>query len=83
AQSRALEEAFLTMRIPHVLVGGQRFYDRKEIKDAMAYLRLAWNPADDASFRRIVNVPARGIGATTVDRIAQYASSLGQSMRDV
>lgn len=83
AQSRALEEAFLTMRIPHVLVGGQRFYDRKEIKDAMAYLRLAWNPADDAAFRRIVNVPARGIGATTVDRIAQYASSLGQSMRDV
>jgi len=61
AQSRALEEAFLTMRIPHVLVGGQRFYDRKEIKDAMAYLRLAWNPADDASLTPPTTLPFGGL----------------------
>ena len=52
AQSRVMEEAFLTMRIPHILVGGQRFYERKEIKDMIAYLRLTFNPRDDVSFRR-------------------------------
>jgi len=69
AQSRVLEEAFLTNRIPHVLIGGQRFYERKEVKDMLAYLRLAHNPRDDASFRRVINVPTRGIGATSLAAI--------------
>jgi DNA helicase II / ATP-dependent DNA helicase PcrA len=80
AQSRVLEEAFLTMRVPHVLVGGQRFYERKEVKDAVAYLRLAWNPADDASFRRVVNVPTRGIGATSMQAVEDAAGERGVSL---
>lgn len=83
AQSRALEEAFVAMRIPHILVGGQRFYDRKEIKDAIAYLRLALNPADDVSFRRIINEPARGIGATSIGRLDELARLHGRSMLEV
>lgn len=74
AQSRVLEEAFLTLRIPHVLVGGQRFYERKEIKDLLCYLRLTWNPADDASVRRVLNVPARGIGDGSMGEIEQTAA---------
>lgn len=74
AQSRALEEAFLMMRIPHVLVGGQRFYERKEVKDALAYLRVAANPNDDISLRRILNVPGRGIGETTLQKAETFAS---------
>lgn len=77
AMSRVVEEAFLTMRIPHVLVGGQRFYDRKEIKDAIAYLRLVANPADIISFRRVINVPARGIGPKTIEQIESGAASMG------
>jgi len=73
-QSRVLEEAFLTMRIPHVLVGGQRFYERKEVKDMLSYMRLALNENDDVSFRRIVNVPTRGIGATTVQVFEKWAN---------
>lgn len=65
AQSRVLEEAFLTFRIPHKLVGGQRFYERKEIKDLVAYLRLTLNSNDDVSLKRVINEPTRGIGATT------------------
>ncbi len=80
AQSRALEEAFLTMRIPHVLVGGQRFYERKEIKDMVAYLRLALNPLDDVSVRRVLNVPTRGIGATTLKVVESWASSRTSSL---
>ncbi len=80
AQSRVLEEAFLTMRIPHVLVGGQRFYERKEIKDFISYLRLTLNPADDASFQRVVNVPARGIGGGTVAKIQAEAIRRGISL---
>ncbi|HWA84379.1 MAG TPA: UvrD-helicase domain-containing protein [Fimbriimonadaceae bacterium] len=75
AQSRVLEEAFLTLRIPHILVGGQRFYERKEIKDMLSYLRLALNPRDDASVRRIINVPSRGVGNTAMAAIEQWASS--------
>ncbi|MBS1724065.1 MAG: UvrD-helicase domain-containing protein [Armatimonadetes bacterium] len=74
AQSRVLEEAFLTLRIPHVLVGGQRFYERKEIKDMIAYLRLVLNTSDDVSMRRIVNVPTRGIGASTLKTMEEAAS---------
>jgi len=69
AQSRLLEEKLLEWGIPYLIVGGTRFYDRKEIKDAMAYLRLLVNPADTVAFQRVVNVPARGIGARTLSRI--------------
>lgn len=82
AMSRVVEEAFLAMRIPHILVGGQRFYERKEIKDAIAYLRLVLNPADDIAFKRIVNVPTRGIGAKTVEQIALEAQRRTSSMLD-
>lgn len=74
AQSRVLEEAFLTLRIPHILVGGQRFYERKEVKDLLSYLRLTLNPRDDASVRRVVNVPSRAVGAKTMGEIEKWAS---------
>ncbi len=74
AQSRVMEEAFLTMRIPHILVGGQRFYERKEIKDMLAYLRLTFNPRDDVSLRRAINVPTRGVGATSLANIEKWAA---------
>ena len=64
-----MEEAFLTTRIPHILVGGVRFYERKEIKDALAYLKLIINPHDDVSLRRVINVPARGIGKGVMDSL--------------
>lgn len=73
AQSRAMEEMFVKANIPYTIVGGTKFYDRKEIKDILAYLRLVANPDDDISLTRIINVPKRGIGATSLDRIAQYA----------
>jgi len=82
AQSRVVEEAFLTTRIPHVLVGGQRFYERKEIKDMIAYLRLAWNPLDDVAVRRVVNVPTRGLGNTTMERIEKLARERGVSLME-
>jgi DNA helicase-2/ATP-dependent DNA helicase PcrA len=77
AQSRVLEEAFLASNIPHVLVGGIRFYERKEIKDMVSYLRVVLNPGDDAAFRRIVNVPARGVGAQTLEALERFAASRG------
>ncbi|WAA12604.1 DNA helicase PcrA [Fervidibacillus halotolerans] len=80
AQSRVLEEMFVKANIPYTIVGGTKFYDRKEIKDVLAYLRLVANPNDDISFIRIINVPKRGIGATSVDKIAQYAASNNLSM---
>ena len=73
AQSRVLEEAFMMMRIPHVLIGGMRFYERKEIKDLIAYMRLAANPEDDVSLRRVINEPTRGIGATTLQKAQDFA----------
>ena len=78
AQSRVLEEAMLTMRVPHILVGGQRFYERKEVKDMVSYLRLALNTADDVSLRRIINVPARGIGAGAVEKLEARAAELNE-----
>jgi DNA helicase-2/ATP-dependent DNA helicase PcrA len=75
AQSRALEEALLMMRIPHVLIGGQRFYERKEVRDILAYLRLVANPLDDVSLRRVINVPTRGVGDSTIAAIADCAGS--------
>lgn len=80
AQSRSIEEAFLVQRIPHILVGGQRFYERKEIKDMIAYLRLTANPHDDVSFLRVINAPARGIGATSLSSIENYAAQNGLSL---
>ncbi len=80
AQSRAIEEAFLRRNMPYRLVGATRFYNRKEIKDIMAYLRLVKNPDDDVSLRRIINVPPRRIGATTVNKLANWASGLHLSM---
>jgi DNA helicase-2/ATP-dependent DNA helicase PcrA len=77
AQSRVLEDAFLAMRVPHVLVGGQRFYERKEIKDMVAYLRVVLNPHDEVSLRRVLNVPPRGIGATALARIEETAGVTG------
>ena len=82
AQSRVVEEVFLTMRIPHVLVGGQRFYDRKEIKDMVAYLRLALNPLDTASMNRVLNVPARGIGPGTLKPLMDWAEARDASLWD-
>ncbi len=73
AQSRVVEEAFLAMRIPHILVGGQRFYDRKEIKDMVGYLRTILNPSDPIALKRVVNVPTRGIGATAIGKAEEFA----------
>lgn len=80
SQSRVLEEAFLTLRIPHLLLGGQRFYERKEVKDMLAYLRLVWNPRDDVSIRRVLNVPARGLGTTSVGTIEKWATDRGLTL---
>lgn len=77
AMSRVLEEALLTLRVPHILVGGQRFYERKEVKDLLAYLRVILNPRDEVSIRRVVNVPTRGLGATSWAAIENRATELG------
>jgi ATP-dependent DNA helicase UvrD/PcrA len=80
AQSRALETAFRRATIPYELVGGVAFYQRREIKDLLAYLRILVNPEDDLSFSRIINVPKRGIGSTTLDRLAEHATREGTSL---
>ncbi|QQK75367.1 DNA helicase PcrA [Salicibibacter cibarius] len=80
AQSRVMEELFVKSNIPYQMVGGTKFYDRKEIKDVLAYLRVIANPDDDISLSRIINVPKRGIGATTVDKVAAYATNQGISL---
>jgi DNA helicase-2/ATP-dependent DNA helicase PcrA len=77
AQSRTFEDELVRKGIPYVVVGGLKFYERSEVKDAVAYLRLTLDPADDLAFRRIVNVPARGIGAATLDTIAAFAREKG------
>lgn len=80
AQSRTIEEALVKSNLPYNIFGGTKFYDRKEIKDLLAYLRLISNPDDDISLTRIINVPKRGIGASTVEKIAVYAVENGLSM---
>ncbi|WP_078551377.1 DNA helicase PcrA [Bacillus alkalicellulosilyticus] len=80
AQSRVIEEMLLKSNIDYNIVGGTKFYDRKEIKDVLAYLRLVGNPDDDISLERIINVPKRGIGAATVDKIREFAADQGISM---
>ena len=82
ALSRQLEEIFRRERIPYQIVGSVQFYARKEIKDLLSYLMLAANPSDDVAFRRAVNTPPRGIGATTVDAIENVARSLSLPMLD-
>jgi DNA helicase-2/ATP-dependent DNA helicase PcrA len=83
AQSRAIEEALVYAGIPYVIVGATRFYDRREIKDLIAYLRFIVNPKDDASLARIMNVPHRGIGRVTWDRLAAAARSRAISVWEV
>ncbi|AKP48593.1 DNA helicase PcrA [Bacillus smithii] len=73
AQSRVVEEVLMKSNIDYTIVGGIKFYDRKEIKDILAYLRLIANPDDDISLLRVINVPKRGIGSTSMDKIARYA----------
>jgi len=80
AQSRTFEEAFLTARIPYKVYGGLRFYERAEIKDALAYLRLIANRQDDPSFERVVNLPTRGIGAKSLAGLRNAARDAGSSM---
>ena len=80
AQSRALEDALRNRSVPYRIFGGLRFYDRKEIKDIIAYLRVLHNPADSVGLRRIINVPARGIGDTTIDRLEKAAQQKGVSL---
>ncbi len=80
AQSRIFEEEFLKLDVPYVVVGGVRFYDRAEVKDALAYLRLLVNPADAVALRRIVNRPARGIGKTTMERAEALAIERGVTL---
>ncbi|NJL89903.1 MAG: DNA helicase PcrA [Coleofasciculaceae cyanobacterium SM2_1_6] len=82
AQSRAFEEA-LRGRIPYIIVGGLKFYDRKEIKDAIAYLRVLTNPADTVSMLRIINTPRRGIGKTTIDSLLVAAQELGVPLWEI
>lgn len=80
AQSRSIEEAFVHMGVPYRVVGGVRFYDRKEIKDIMAYLRLIFQPEDRVSFERVVNVPARGIGPTSVQKFLGWQAGQGLTL---
>jgi DNA helicase-2/ATP-dependent DNA helicase PcrA len=87
AQSRVMEEVLLKSNIEYSIVGGTKFYDRKEIKDMLAYLRLISNPDDDISLQRVINVPKRGIGSTSVDKIANFAAmhdlSLYQALESI
>ena len=83
AQSRAFEESLRRLNIPYVIYGGLSFYQRKEVKDLIAYLRLTVNPNDEEAFRRVVNYPVRGIGKTTIEKIMVVANEKGQSVWDI
>jgi DNA helicase II / ATP-dependent DNA helicase PcrA len=82
AQSRVIEEAFMRLGVPYKVVGGTRFYDRREIKDAMAYLRAVVNPADEVSVKRVLNVPKRGIGDASVAKLDSFAAGEGIAFSD-
>ncbi|MES2463463.1 MAG: UvrD-helicase domain-containing protein, partial [Armatimonadota bacterium] len=83
AQSRVLEEVFINYKIPYKIIGGVRFYERREIKDIMAYLRLVHNPYDSVALRRVINVPARGIGAGTWQKIEERAQIKDETLWDI
>ncbi|MBQ8298543.1 MAG: DNA helicase PcrA [Clostridia bacterium] len=83
AQSRAFEDVFMREAIPYRVIGGQKFYERKEIKDIIAYLRVINNSSDDVSFKRIINEPKRGIGKTSLDALEDYARMSGMTMFQV
>ncbi len=83
AQSRALEESFMKNQIPYQIIGGTRFFDRKEIKDVIAYLRLIFNPRDDIAFMRIINVPSRKLGKATIEVLREYAQQYSMSLFEV
>ena len=82
AQSRVIEETLVRAGHPYRVVGGVRFYDRREVKDTLAYLRALVNPDDEVSWRRIVNVPKRGVGDTSVGKVSAYAQEHGMTFRD-
>jgi len=77
---RAFEDRFVTLGLPYRVIGGPRFYERQEIKDAIAYLEVTLNPANDLKFERILNVPKRGLGDTTLRRINELARARGISL---
>ncbi|RYD73224.1 MAG: helix-turn-helix domain-containing protein, partial [Sphingobacteriales bacterium] len=83
AQSRSMEEALRKLNVPYKIYGGLSFYQRKEIKDLIAYFRLTFNPSDEAAFKRVINYPARGIGKTTIDKIIIAADEHNKTMFDV
>ena len=83
AQSRILEEGLMSAHIPYTMVGGLKFYDRKEIKDIVAYLRVIFNPLDNVSLLRIINVPKRGIGQTSLSKLMEYAAANDLTLFDV
>ncbi len=82
AQSRVLEEALRAANTPYQIIGGMKFYERAEVKDALSYLRVLVNPASDVDLLRVINVPGRGIGATTIERLTQFATAQGISAHD-
>ena len=83
AQSRAIEDILRRENIPYKIIGGLKFYERKEIKDAIAYLRLIYNPSDNLSLKRIINEPKRGVGKTSIDNISKIAEDVNVSMYEV
>lgn len=83
AQSRSMEEALRKLGIPYKIYGGQSFYQRKEIKDLIAYFRLTFNPADEEAFKRVINYPVRGIGKTTLDKIILAADKKNKTLFDI
>ena len=82
AQSRAIEEQMVTLGVPYRVVGGLRFYDRREVRDAMAYLKLAANPSDEVAAKRVLNVPKRGVGDTSVAKVDDFAATEGLAFLD-
>ena len=81
AQSRAIEDALMREGVAYKIIGGVRFYERKEVKDALAYMRLVINPHDDVSLRRVINVPARGIGKGVMEAIEKVEPTRPRSTR--
>ena len=83
AQSRVIEDALRKNAVPYQIIGGLKFYERKEIKDALAYLRIVTNPDDSLSFNRVINFPPRGIGKTSIDKINSHLSKNNLSYLDL